>query len=190
MPSKSYDQFKEFEGRKYTGMKVGRRHKWKYDAGEWSEQKVTPDKWTFEYAVVKRRHGKAPEGSGAPTGTAYHWYILADQTVTKLDANSYMTEMHGTKFKLAHKRADKASWSSSERAQRKALAKLLHAMLAELEADAEPEKPEEKKTHAPVKRDRQRPVRRAGRSHVRRSRGVRRGVRPHVASDKPVAVAP
>lgn len=137
MPSQSYDQFKEFEGRRYTGMKVGRKHKWHYDSGVWTEQKLTPDQWKFEYAVVKRRHGKAPEGSGAPVGTAYHWYILADQVVTKVDANSYTTEMTGTKFKLSHRRADKTSWSASERAQRKQLAKLLRAMLDELEqADA------------------------------------------------------
>src|SRR5438046_7242985 len=91
-PASGYDQVKEFEGQRYTGMKVGRHHKWRYDAGEWREQKVTPDRWTFRYAVVKRRAGKAPEGSGAPVGTAYRWYILASQIVTKLDANSYMTE--------------------------------------------------------------------------------------------------
>jgi adenosine deaminase len=37
--SKSYNQFKEFEGKKYTGMKVGRTHKWYYDKGEWKEKK-------------------------------------------------------------------------------------------------------------------------------------------------------
>src|SRR5437870_1990303 len=60
----SYDQFKEFEGKRYTGMKIGRSHKWYYDKGEWKETKVTPDKWQFTYAVTKRRAGKAPEGSG------------------------------------------------------------------------------------------------------------------------------
>jgi hypothetical protein len=50
-----YDQFKEFEGKRYTGMKVGRRHKWRYEAGEWNETKVTPDKWEFRYAVKKHR---------------------------------------------------------------------------------------------------------------------------------------
>ena len=105
MPTTSYDKFKEYEGKRYTGMQVGRGHKWQYDAGQWTEKKVTPDKWEFEYSVVKRRKGRAPEGSGAPIGTAYSWYILADQIVTKLDANSYTTEMKGLKFKLAHKRA-------------------------------------------------------------------------------------
>jgi hypothetical protein len=132
--SASYDQLKEFQGKKYTGMKVGRKHHWKYDPGDWIEKKVTPDKWEISYSVVKRRAGKAPEGSGAPVGTGYRWYILADQVVTKQDANSYTTEMRGMKFKLAHKRADKETWSASEKAQRKALAKILREMLAELEA--------------------------------------------------------
>jgi hypothetical protein len=29
--SASYNMFKEFEGRQYTGTKVGRSHKWYYD---------------------------------------------------------------------------------------------------------------------------------------------------------------
>ena len=129
----SYDRFKEFEGKRYTGMAVGRRHKWRYDQGEWSERKVTPDKWEFTYAVKKRRAGKAPEGSGAPTGTAYRWYILAEQVVTKLDANTYSTEMVGLKHKLAHKRADKGAWSASDRAQNRQLAKILRAMADDLD---------------------------------------------------------
>ena len=137
----SYDRFKEFQGKRYTGMAVGRRHKWKYEPGEWSEKKVTPDKWEFEYAVVKRRHGRAPEGSGAPVGTAYHWYILADQIVTKQDANSYTTEMVGVKHKLSHRRADKNS--ASDRAQRRRLVQILKELIAELE------KPEEE---APAKK--------------------------------------
>ncbi len=50
-------------------MRVGRGHTWNYDAGQWKETKVTPDEWTFTYAVTKRRKGKAPEGSGVPVGT-------------------------------------------------------------------------------------------------------------------------
>src|SRR5262247_3288064 len=99
-PEVSYDDFKEFEGRKYTGMKVGRSHKWYYDQGEWKEKKITPDKWEFTYAVKKRRAGKAPEGSGVPVGTEYHWYIIAHQNVCKLDANNYSTAMTGVKFKV------------------------------------------------------------------------------------------
>ena len=65
-PAVSYDEFKDFEGKKYTGMKIGRTHKWYYDQGEWKEKKVTPDLWTISYAVNKRRAGRAPEGSGVP----------------------------------------------------------------------------------------------------------------------------
>ncbi len=66
-------------------------------------------------------------------GTSHHWYILADQVVTKLDANTYSTELTGTKFKLAHKRAGSESWSASDRAQRRGLVQILRQMIAELE---------------------------------------------------------
>jgi hypothetical protein len=89
--SKTYNEFKAFEGQQYTGMTVGRSHKWKYDAGDWKETKITPDLWEVSYAVTKRRAGRAPEGSGVPVGTEYHWYILAHQNVRKLNANDYTT---------------------------------------------------------------------------------------------------
>jgi hypothetical protein len=130
----SYDQVKEYNGKRYTGMRVGRSHTWRYDPGEWKERKVTPDRWEFRYAVVKRRAGRAPEGSGAPLGTSHHWYIVADQVVTKLDANSYMTEMVGHKIKVAHRRAGQSSWNASERAQRKQLVKLLRELADDLES--------------------------------------------------------
>ena len=79
--SASYNQYKVFEGKQYSGMKVGRSHSWYYDKGEWKETKITPDLWEIRYAVIKRRKGKAPEGSGVPVGTGYHWYILAHQDV-------------------------------------------------------------------------------------------------------------
>jgi hypothetical protein len=131
---KTYNEFKVFEGQQYTGMKVGRSHKWYYDQGEWKEKKVTPDLWEISYAVTKRRAGKAPEGSGVPVGTEYHWYILAHQNVRKLDANSYTTSMTGLKFKLAHRRADKDKWNISEKAQRKRLIKLLKDIIDNLES--------------------------------------------------------
>jgi hypothetical protein len=152
MPKKSYDAFKEHEGKRYTGMQIGRGHKWNYDAGQWTEKKVTPDKWEFQYSVVKRRKGRAPEGSGAPVGTAYDWYILARQVVTKLDANSYTTEMAGMKYKVAHRRADKTSWSASDRARRKRTVQILREMIAEIETQETPEKatPREIKARAPI----------------------------------------
>ena len=131
--AESYNQYKFFEGQQYTGMKIGRSHKWYYDKGEWKDRKITPDLCEIEYQVTKRRAGKAPEGSGVPIGTEYHWYILAHQHVKKLDANSYSTTLTGLKYKLAHKRYDKAQRNISDAAQRKRLVKLLREILSGLE---------------------------------------------------------
>ena len=136
-PSVSYNEFKEYEGRKYTGMKIGRSHYWNYDPGQWKETKITPDLWQISYAVTKRRKGKAPEGSGVPVGTAYHWYIVAHQNVEKLDANDYTTSLTGLKFKVAHKRADNQKWSATPKTQRKRMIKFLHDVIRDLEQEAE-----------------------------------------------------
>jgi hypothetical protein len=136
--TESYNQYKKFEGRQYTGMKVGRSHKWYYDKGEWKETKITPDLWEISYAVTKRRAGKAPEGSGVPVGTAYHWFILAHQDVRKLNANDYTTSMTGLKFKLAHKRFDHEKWNVSAKTQRKHLVAFLKEMIVELEKEPVP----------------------------------------------------
>jgi hypothetical protein len=134
--SKTYEEYKKFEGKQYTGMKVGRSHKWYYDKGEWKEKKVTPDKWEFTYAVKKKRAGQAPEGSGVPVGTEYHWYILAHQNVRKLDANSYTTSMTGLKYKLAHKRAERERWNVSDKAQREHLIQILEELTGNLKIEA------------------------------------------------------
>jgi hypothetical protein len=139
----SYNAVKEFEGRKYTGMRVGSSHSWYYRQGEWKETKVAPDKWQFTYAVNKRRKWDAPEGSGAPVGTEYHWYILAHQNVRKLNANEYTTSMTGMKYKLAHRRAASKEWSASERTRLGQLIKILGENIIQLqqelgEADKEP----------------------------------------------------
>ena len=138
--SASYNEFKEFEGQHYTGMKIGRSHKWHYDAGVWKETKVTPDLWEVDYSVVKRRAGKAPEGSGVPVGTEYHWYILAHQHVRKLDANSYTTSLTGLKYKLAHKRADKEKWNITDKGKKKRLIKLLQELILQLQQPVEENK--------------------------------------------------
>lgn len=135
--SRSYNAFKEFDGQQYTGMQVGRSHKWNYDKGVWRETKVTPERWELTYSVTKRRAGHAPEGSGVPVGTAYHWFILSHQFVEKLNANDYSTSMVGLKFKLAHKRADKDKWSTSDTARRKTLIRILKDFIKELENDPE-----------------------------------------------------
>ncbi|HEU5047247.1 MAG TPA: hypothetical protein VFT64_05315 [Rickettsiales bacterium] len=135
--SKSYNSVKEFEGKQYTGMKIGRTHHWHYDQGDWKEKKVTPEKWELTYSTVKRRAGKAPEGSGVPVGTAYHWFILAHQYVEKLNANDYMTQMVGLKYKLSHRRAEKGEWNASGSAQRNHLIKILKSLIEELERNPE-----------------------------------------------------
>ena len=133
----TYNEFKTFGGQKYTGMKVGRSHRWYYDKGEWKETKITPEKWQFTYAVTKRRAGHAPEGSGVPVGTEYHWYILAHQNVRKLNANDYTTSMTGLKYKIAHKRAGSDKWSASENARRKNLIRILQSLIDELQKEPE-----------------------------------------------------
>lgn len=136
--SESYNQFKQFEGKQYSGMQVGRSHSWYYDKGEWKETKITPDLWEIRYAVTKRRKGKAPEGSGVPVGTGYHWYILAHQDVHKLNANDYTTVMTGLKYKLAHKRAAKNTWSATTKTQRKHLIDFLKDMIKQLSTQPVP----------------------------------------------------
>jgi hypothetical protein len=136
--AQAYNEFKQFEGHQYTGMKVGRSHKWYYDKGEWRETKITPDLWEISYAVTKRRAGHAPEGSGVPVGSAYHWYILAHQNVRKINANDYTTSLTGLKYKLAHQRAGTEKWSASSNAQRKHLADFLRQMIEQLEMEPVP----------------------------------------------------
>src|SRR3954464_10872042 len=127
--SESYNRYKFFQGKQYTGMAIGRSHKWYYDQGIWLDKKITPDKWLINFEVTKRRAGKAPEGSGVPVGTEYHWYILAHQMVKKLDANSYSTKLNGLKYKLAHKRITKNKWNISDETQRKHLIALFEGFI-------------------------------------------------------------
>jgi hypothetical protein len=134
----SYEKFKEYQGREYTGMAVGRSHKWYYDQGEWKETKITPDEWEISYSVTKRRAGKAPEGSGVPVGTGYHWFICAHQVVEKLDADDYSTSMSGFKFKVAHHRKGKGKWSATPATQRRAIIGYLKKLIIQLQQDPIP----------------------------------------------------
>lgn len=131
--SASYNEYKTFGGQQYSGMKIGRSHHWHYDQGDWKETKITPDLWEVYYSVTKRRVGHAPKGSGVPVGTGYHWYILAHQNVFKLNADDYNTTLAGLKFKIAHKRADKNSWSTGSQGQRKRMIGFLKEMIVQLE---------------------------------------------------------
>lgn len=84
----------------------------------------------------KRRAGRAPEGSGVPVGTEYHWYILAHQNIAKQTANDYTTTLTGLKFKIAHKRAGSEKWSATPRTQRKHTIAFLRSVLADLRSRA------------------------------------------------------
>ena len=89
----------------------------------------------IEVCRHKRRASNAPEGSGVPVGTEYHWYILADQNVTKLDANNYTTSMTGFKYKLAHKRAEREKWNITDHAQRERLIQILQETIVQLKSE-------------------------------------------------------
>lgn len=108
---KHYDALKVYGGKIYTGMAVGGCHSWKYNNGIWDETKISPDKWEFTFTSNKERARHAPPGTGALVDTAYHWYIVADQKVSKLDENTYSTVMSGAKFKIGHKRPVWKSWN-------------------------------------------------------------------------------
>src|SRR5213080_2440869 len=135
----SFNEFKEHEGQRYTGTKIGRSHKWYYDQGEWKETKITPDLWQIGYEVTKRRAGRAPEGSGVPLGTEYHWYIVAHPNTAKQTANDYTTTLTGLKFIIAHKRAGSEKWSATLRTQRKRMIMFLRSVLADLEKQTDRE---------------------------------------------------
>ena len=134
----AYNDLKEFQGKIYSGMPVGGRHIWEYPDGLWQENKVAPDRWDFTFSSLKRRARRAPEGSGAPPGTQYHWYLLAHQKVRKLDQNTYTTTMEGVKYKIAHKRPHWRRWSTEypdHEAEREILIRILEEHLAKLKSE-------------------------------------------------------
>ena len=99
-----YNELKKFHDKIYTGMRVGQFHHWNYNDGHWYEKKIAPNEWQIKFKSIKTRYQAAPSNSGARIGTKYHWYIIADQIATKLDDNSYITDLKGVKFKVGHKR--------------------------------------------------------------------------------------
>ncbi|MHA1379141.1 MAG: hypothetical protein ACTSRG_12235 [Candidatus Helarchaeota archaeon] len=101
---KNYDDIKEHNGQKYSGMKVGGKHIWDYKQGIWKEIKISPNKWKIEFTCNKYRKTPAPPETGAPIKTGFHWYIIADQKAVKINENMYETIMSGIKFKIGHKR--------------------------------------------------------------------------------------
>ena len=101
----SYNDLKEYNGKVYTGMLIGRSHSWVYPEGRWKETKVAPDKWEFSFESIKKRSYQSKDNTGAKRGTMFHWYIIADQKAEKIDNDSYKTSMSGLKFKIGHKRS-------------------------------------------------------------------------------------
>ncbi len=72
-----------------------------------------------------------------PRWTEYHWYLLAHQNVRKLDANSYTTSMEGLNYKLAHKRAEKGKWSSTDYEQKERLIQKLEGLIDQLKEESQ-----------------------------------------------------
>jgi len=99
-----FDDLKTHNNQVYSGMVVNSSHSWDYRNAIWEETKISVDKWKIKLSATKHRNTNAPEGSGVPTQTDYHWLILADQIVTKTTANEYKTLMQGIKLKVGHKR--------------------------------------------------------------------------------------
>lgn len=121
----AYEATKEHKGKKYSGMRVGGVHRWTYPDGVWNERKRTPNTWDFAFASDKRRRAKAPKGSGAATGSEYHWYITAHQWVRKVDANTYETFMGGQKHLVAFRKPDWDVFNTQFRNQPSAKQKVL-----------------------------------------------------------------
>lgn len=138
----AYDDLKEFGGRVYTGMPVGGEHLWVYPDGSWRERKLSPERWAFTFTSLKKRARSAPEGSGVPVGTGYHWFILAHQRVRKLDNDTYETAMEGVKYRVAHRRPHWRRWSTEypdSEPEREILIRILEEQLAELKAGDGPD---------------------------------------------------
>ncbi len=133
-----FNDIREFNGRKYTGVPVGSGHLWDYTNAIWEETKVTDDKWHIKFSSLKRRSKPAPVGSGCALGTGYHWLIIADQCVKKVSTDEYQTFMEGVKFKIGHRRPYWKNWSYTYPEQptyRQKLISALKSELARLEAE-------------------------------------------------------
>jgi len=130
-----YNSFKKYRDKIYTGMKVGGSHQWNFNNGKWTEIKEAPDRWGFEFKSTKTRANQALQNTGARIGTKYHWYIIADQIITKIDSNSYKVEFNGSKFKVGHKRPDWKKFSYDYPIQvtyKKKVIQILENLLKEL----------------------------------------------------------
>lgn len=134
-----YDDTKDFEGRTYSGMRVGGVHDWDYPDGRWIERKVAPDRWDVRFTSSKRRRHAAPAGTGAAKGTMFHWYVQGHQRVRKVDENTYQTLMEATKWKVGHRRPYWKKWSTEYEDQtpaRERVIAILEETLANLRQQA------------------------------------------------------
>ena len=119
-------------------MRIGGSHKWHYNNGKWYETKLAPDMWQFSFHSLKTRFYNAPINSGAKVQTKYHWYIIADQIASKLDNNSYKTEMKGFKYKIGHKRPNWRNFSyeyPEQESYKERVIKILEDTLIKLKND-------------------------------------------------------
>ncbi|MHA1267473.1 MAG: hypothetical protein ACTSRS_19720 [Candidatus Helarchaeota archaeon] len=134
-----YNALKEYKGQKYTGMAVGGTHSWNYTDAVWDETKITPDKWSIKFKALKTRQHQAPSGTGALEKTQYHWYIIADQKVIKLNENSYDTMMTGVKFKIGYKKPNWNQWSYQYRHEtyEEKIIRILESIIKRLKAKKE-----------------------------------------------------
>jgi len=128
-----YSEAKEFQGKKYHGMRVGGVHRWSYPDGTWKERKVSPSEWDIVFTSHKRRLRKAPKGSGAEAGSEYHWFIAAHQWVRKEDENTYSTVLEGKKFLVSFKKPEWPVWNTQFRNQKPAREKVIRLLEQTLE---------------------------------------------------------
>jgi len=107
----TFNDLKEFNGEKYSGMPIGGGHEWNYLNAKWKEKKVSPCEWAIQFSATKKRVLPAPPKSGVDIGTLYHWFIIAHQKVVKVDKDSYGTVLTGAKIKIGHRRPYWRDWS-------------------------------------------------------------------------------
>src|SRR5207244_4057404 len=93
-----------------------------------------------DFRATKKRKGRAPEGSGAPVGTDYHWFFApTSQSARKMDANTYETRLEGLKWKLGFRPATSPTfdyeWSRSKATARQRAIRILEQALADLKAE-------------------------------------------------------
>jgi hypothetical protein len=60
----SYNRYKTYDGKQYTGMTIGRGHKWNYDKGIWIDKKMTPEKMDNQLRRYKTPCGQSSRGFG------------------------------------------------------------------------------------------------------------------------------